>query len=126
MVRPQACPPRRLGHHPFKLEAPRKLGSRPPGLHPNPGIGNRLCPPHPGTLGRLADAVVFIARAGHTTRDAALAAHQRLAEDGINVLGTILNDWNPKRSSKGYYGYHHGSYYGGRKYSGYDGYYSRT
>ena len=58
-------------------------------------------------LGRLADAVVLIIRAGKTTRDAALAARDRLSEDGIEVLGTILNDWNPDRSAgSGYYRYY--------------------
>jgi polysaccharide biosynthesis transport protein len=69
--------------------------------------------------GRLADAVIFVARAGQTTRDAVLAAHQRFAEDRIPVLGTILNDWDPRRAPNGYYGYHQGSYYSGKKYSGY-------
>jgi polysaccharide biosynthesis transport protein len=46
-------------------------------------------------LGRLADAVVLVVRAGETNRDQAMAARRRLAEDGIPLLGTILNDWNP-------------------------------
>lgn len=53
---------------------------------------------------RLADAVVLIVRSGQTTRDAILAAKDRLTEDCIPVLGTILNDWNPGKSSGGYYG----------------------
>jgi capsular exopolysaccharide synthesis family protein len=61
-------------------------------------------------LGRMTDAVILVARAEQTTRDALVAATQRLAEDRIRVLGTILNDWNPKRSSKGYYGYYRGGY----------------
>jgi hypothetical protein len=28
------------------------------------------------------------------------------------MLGTILNDWNPKRSPNGYYGSYNGYYYG--------------
>jgi succinoglycan biosynthesis transport protein ExoP len=66
-------------------------------------------------LGRLADAVVLVARAGKTTRDAILAAHQRFSEDRIRVLGTILNDWDPKRSPTGYYGYYRASGYGSYK-----------
>jgi capsular exopolysaccharide synthesis family protein len=62
-------------------------------------------------LGRMTDAVILVARAEQTTRDALIAATQRLAEDRIRVLGTILNDWNPKRSPNGYYGYYRGSYY---------------
>ncbi len=69
--------------------------------------------------GRSADAVVFVTRAGRTTREAALAAHQRFAEDRIPVLGTILNDWDHSKSPNGYYGYHGGSYQKGYTYGGY-------
>jgi succinoglycan biosynthesis transport protein ExoP len=72
--------------------------------------------------GRWADAVVVVARAGRTTREAALAVLQRFAEDRIPVLGTILNDWDPSKSPSGYYGYHGGSYQGGYKYGGYSSY----
>jgi succinoglycan biosynthesis transport protein ExoP len=61
-------------------------------------------------LGRMTDAVILVARAEHTTRDALMAATKRLGEDRIRVLGTILNDWNPKRSLNGYYGYYRGGY----------------
>lgn len=54
-------------------------------------------------LGRFADGVVLVIRAGHTTRDGAMAAIQRLMNDRTNVLGTVLNDWNPKKSPGGYY-----------------------
>jgi capsular exopolysaccharide synthesis family protein len=62
-------------------------------------------------LGRITDAVILVARAEQTTRDALIAATKRLGEDRIRVLGTILNNWNPKRSTNGYYGYYRGSYY---------------
>jgi capsular exopolysaccharide synthesis family protein len=62
-------------------------------------------------VGRMTDAVILVARAEQTTRDALLAATQRLSEDRIRVLGTILNNWNPKRSPNGHYGYYRGSYY---------------
>ena len=64
--------------------------------------------------GRLADGVVLIARAGETTRDAILAAKERLGEDCIRILGTVLNDWNPKNSPGGYYGVYRQDYYGPR------------
>lgn len=57
---------------------------------------------------RSADAVVLVIRAGSTTKDAVLAAHERLAADGTKVLGTILNDWNSHNSPNGYYGYYRG------------------
>jgi polysaccharide biosynthesis transport protein len=68
--------------------------------------------PDSRVLGRLADGVILVMRAHQTSRDAAQAAAQRFREDGTAVLGSILNDWNPKSSPKGYYGYYKG-YYGG-------------
>jgi capsular exopolysaccharide synthesis family protein len=48
-------------------------------------------------LGWLADGVLLVLRARRTTRDSAIAAYHCLLQDGINVLGTVLNDWNPGR-----------------------------
>jgi capsular exopolysaccharide synthesis family protein len=53
-------------------------------------------------LGQLADAAILVLRAGQTTRDAALAAKDRFAEDGIPLLGTILNAWKPGAAGKHY------------------------
>jgi polysaccharide biosynthesis transport protein len=66
--------------------------------------------PDARVVARMADAALMVIRAGRTTRDAALAARQRLNEDSIPVLGTILNDWNPRLSLNGYYGYYDGYY----------------
>jgi capsular exopolysaccharide synthesis family protein len=55
-------------------------------------------------LARTADAVVFVARVGQTTVDATVALHKRFWEDHTRVLGTVLNDWNPKSAVNGYYG----------------------
>jgi polysaccharide biosynthesis transport protein len=57
-------------------------------------------------LGRLADGVILVIRAGQTTTESALFARQRFAEDGTRVLGTVLNSWDPSTTSR--YGY--GSY----------------
>jgi capsular exopolysaccharide synthesis family protein len=57
-------------------------------------------------LGRLADGVILVIRAGQTTTESALFASQRFAEDGTRVLGTVLNSWVPTDSGR--YGY--GSY----------------
>jgi capsular exopolysaccharide synthesis family protein len=54
-------------------------------------------------IGRLADAVVLVARAQQTTRDELLAAKKRFAEDHTRIMGTIFNDWNPKHSPYGLY-----------------------
>lgn len=60
-------------------------------------------------LGRLVDAAILVFRAGSTSRDAALAAKRRLTDDGIPVLGTILNAWDVKTGP--YYGYGAYEYY---------------
>lgn len=62
-------------------------------------------------VGRFADAVILVLRSAVTTRDAALLAKRRFAEDGIQVLGTILNYWNPKTPGYGYYRYYYAGYY---------------
>jgi polysaccharide biosynthesis transport protein len=49
-------------------------------------------------LGRFADGVILVVRAGQTTTDSALFARQRFVEDGTRVLGTVLNSWDPKVS----------------------------
>jgi succinoglycan biosynthesis transport protein ExoP len=59
--------------------------------------------PDARVVGRIADAVVLVARAGQTTGEALTAAKERFNEDRIPVLGTILNDWNPKLAPNGYY-----------------------
>ena len=66
--------------------------------------------PDARVMGRLADSVILVVRSGKTTRDAIMAARERLGEDGTRVLGVILNDWNPRSSTNGYYGYYDGSY----------------
>jgi polysaccharide biosynthesis transport protein len=58
-------------------------------------------------LGRLADAAILVIRAGHTTKDAAMTAKARLTDDGIRVLGTILNRWDLKAKTR----YGNGGYY---------------
>lgn len=58
-------------------------------------------------LGRLSDGVVLVVRSGFTHRDSALAAADAFKEDGIPVLGTILNDWTPAdpTGANGFYEY---------------------
>ncbi len=53
-------------------------------------------------IARGADGAILVVRAGHTPREMAQAAVARLEEDGIAVLGAILNDWDPKGGE--YYG----------------------
>lgn len=71
-------------------------------------------------LGRMAGGAILVLRAGKTTRDAAKAMRNQLQQDGTKIMGTILNDWNPKASPGGYYGY------AGGYYKSYKGYYGGT
>ncbi|HUB79578.1 MAG TPA: polysaccharide biosynthesis tyrosine autokinase [Bryobacteraceae bacterium] len=54
-------------------------------------------------LGRLSDGVILVLRAAKVRRESAAAAEQRLYQDGIPVLGTVLNDWDPKKNGYGVY-----------------------
>ncbi|MGO8814728.1 MAG: GumC family protein [Terriglobia bacterium] len=60
--------------------------------------------PDARVLGKVADAVVLEVRSAETTRDEAAAAALRLAEDGTRVLGSILNEWDPRKSGHSGYG----------------------
>ena len=66
--------------------------------------------PDARVIGKLSSGVVLVVRANETTRAAATAARSRLKEDGVKVLGSVLNDWDPRRAPGGYYGYFGGYY----------------
>lgn len=71
--------------------------------------------PDARAIAPLTDGVVFVVRSGKTLRDTVITARERFRQDGIPVLGSILNDWNPKET--GYYGHdnyedYRESYYG--------------
>jgi capsular exopolysaccharide synthesis family protein len=87
-----ASMPRLIAH--YKLQFDMIIIDSPPLLHM----------PDARVLGRLADGVVLVTRAGHTLRESAIAACERLQQDQTPVVGVILNDWNPKSSPGGYYG----------------------
>jgi succinoglycan biosynthesis transport protein ExoP len=59
------------------------------------------------------DAVILVIRARRTQQEAALAAIQRFQEDGVLILGTILNDWNPKTATAHSYHYDYSYHYSG-------------
>ena len=59
--------------------------------------------PDAPVLGRMADSVILVVRAGRTTREAALAAYKRVADVQGCVLGTILNGWDARKFPLGYY-----------------------
>ncbi|MCU1275611.1 MAG: lipopolysaccharide biosynthesis, partial [Bryobacterales bacterium] len=60
-------------------------------------------------LARYADGAVLVVRADHAEKKTALAAAQRLMLDGVTVLGTILNGWDPAGRG-GTYGYEYSKY----------------
>ena len=61
-------------------------------------------------IGRYADALTLVVRSGVTSRDAALLARSRFADDGVPILGTILNFWNPATPGYSYYKYYYAGY----------------
>ena len=67
-------------------------------------------------LGKVSDGVILVIRADQTTRESAVAAIERMNEDGIPVLGTVLNDWDPASNDLAY-----GLYYGRRSEAGTNG-----
>lgn len=69
--------------------------------------------PDARVLGRHSDAVILVVRAEQTTRDAAKLARERLHEDGTYLIGTILTDWRPDRTSHAY-GYYSTYYHNGK------------
>jgi capsular exopolysaccharide synthesis family protein len=61
-------------------------------------------------LAKHADGVLLVVRANRTYEKSALTATQYFAGDGVPVIGTILNDWNPTSSPAygyGEYGQHY-------------------
>jgi capsular exopolysaccharide synthesis family protein len=69
----------------------------------------------PAVIGRAADGVILVLRAGHTTREAAVYARRHLTDAGANILGLVINQTDGKGDRYGYgYGYYpaYGRYYG--------------
>jgi capsular exopolysaccharide synthesis family protein len=50
-------------------------------------------------LARWADGVLLVFRSRKTTLETAVGVQRCFMEDGTRVVGTILNDWNPKHST---------------------------
>lgn len=58
--------------------------------------------PDARVVGALSDAVVLIVRASQTDRTTLISAQERFMEDRTNVLGTILNGWDPTKNQSGH------------------------
>jgi succinoglycan biosynthesis transport protein ExoP len=57
----------------------------------------------------LTDALILVLRAGVTDRERALEAYQRIQEDGLTLLGTVLTDYNLSGDRKRQYDYDYGN-----------------
>jgi polysaccharide biosynthesis transport protein len=68
----------------------------------------------PAIIGNLADGVILVARAGHTSKEAAISARRQLASARAKLLGSIVNRVDFSDRS---YGYYYSRYY--RAYGGY-------
>jgi len=57
----------------------------------------------------LTDALILVLRSGVTNRESALEAYQRIQEDGLTLLGTVLTDYNLSHDRKRQYYYDYGN-----------------
>lgn len=57
-------------------------------------------------IARMTDGVILVLRSGITDRSRAIEACRRIYEDGLIVLGTVLNDWHPGKSGDKHYYYY--------------------
>ena len=57
----------------------------------------------------LTDALILVLRSGVTNRESAMEAYQRIQEDGLTLLGTVLTDYNLSGDRKRRYYYDYGS-----------------
>jgi capsular exopolysaccharide synthesis family protein len=56
----------------------------------------------------LADSLILVLRAGATDRQSAMEAYQRIQEDGVSLLGTILTDYDLSADRRRRYYYDYG------------------
>ena len=56
----------------------------------------------------LANSVILVLRCGVTARESAMEAYQRLQEDGVPLLGTVLTDYNLSGDRRRQYYYDYG------------------
>ena len=67
----------------------------------------------PRVLASIADGVVFVVKADHTTHKLAKKGVKKLLDMGTHIIGTVLNQVSPKKKSKyGDYDSNYYSYYG--------------
>jgi capsular exopolysaccharide synthesis family protein len=54
-------------------------------------------------IGKLSDGVILVIRAGRSRRDSMVAGADIISRDGTPIIGTVLNDWNPRHPRAGAY-----------------------
>jgi len=57
----------------------------------------------------LTDALILVLRCGVTARDVAMEAYQRIQDDGLTLLGTVLTDYDLSADRKRQYYYDYGN-----------------
>ncbi len=62
-------------------------------------------------LGALTDGVLLVTRAGVAQNEVVAHLRQEMGNSNIKILGTVLNDVNPKNTSSGYYYYYQRYYF---------------
>lgn len=62
-------------------------------------------------LGAITDGVLLIARAGVAQNEVVSHLRKEMSNSGIRIVGTVLNDVNPKNTSSGYYYYYQRYYF---------------
>jgi len=55
-------------------------------------------------VGQFSDGVILVVRSASTAIGSITAIRDRFVEDGVPILGVVLNNWNPEMSPNGYYG----------------------
>ena len=67
-----------------------------------------LCVADARIIAPLADSLILVLRCGVTDRESAMEAYQRIQEDGVELLGTVLTDYELKGDRRRQYYYDYG------------------
>ncbi len=68
-------------------------------------------------LGQNSDGVILVIRSGVSSREAVSLTVRRFVDDGVPIIGTILNHWQPDRGGSAYDGYYTNGYQSSDRYS---------
>lgn len=68
-----------------------------------------LCVADARIIAPLVDSLILVLRSGVTNRESALEAYQRIQEDGVDLLGTVLTDYELSGDRRRQYYYDYGN-----------------